>query len=71
MPGLDGVQVFRQIKQLNPEGIYVMITGYALDDLLKETIAEGALIALKKPFDLGEVEEVIKKALKQKRGGRK
>ena len=57
MPGINGVQTFREIKKISPESVVVMMTGFALEDLVKAALEEGAFSVTYKPFD---VENVIK-----------
>ncbi len=38
MPGINGVQTFREIKKINPKSVVVMMTGYAVEDLVKEAL---------------------------------
>lgn len=52
MPKMGGVDVLRELKQIQPDATYVMITGYMVDDLLKQAQEIGALTSLKKPFDI-------------------
>jgi two-component system, response regulator, stage 0 sporulation protein F len=52
MPMMSGVDVLRELKQIQPGTTYVMITGYLVDDLLKQAQEIGALTSLKKPFDI-------------------
>jgi CheY-like chemotaxis protein len=61
MPGLDGLETSRQIRQLNPEAKIVMITGYAMGDVLNQAHEEGCEI-IRKPFDIKDIEDVIKKS---------
>jgi len=62
MPGMDGVETFRQIKKIHPETAVVMMTAYAVEDLIREALREGAYGVLYKPFDMermiGLIEDV-------------
>jgi DNA-binding NtrC family response regulator len=57
MPKLNGIDALREIKKVDPAAKIVMMTGYAVDALLEEAKQEGAIAALKKPF---EIKEIIK-----------
>jgi len=57
MPGINGVQTFREIKKISPESVVVMMTGFAVEDLVAAALEEGAFSVIYKPFD---VEGVIK-----------
>ena len=43
MPGINGVQTFREMKKIVPKSVVVMMTGFAVEDLIKEALDEGAL----------------------------
>lgn len=59
MPKMGGVDVLRELKQIQPEATYVMITGYLVDDLLKQAQEIGALTSLKKPFDISYIISLV------------
>ncbi len=52
MPGMNGVELLRQLKKLSPDTIVVMMTAYSLNELIREAKKEGALCVLLKPLDL-------------------
>jgi len=60
MPGINGVETFKEIKKLSPETVVIMMTAYAVRDLIKEAINEGAYTCLSKPFDMDKIIETIK-----------
>lgn len=60
MPNMDGLETFRELKKLAPDLRCVMMTGYAVDDVLKEAEKEGAITSLKKPFDISQIITLIK-----------
>jgi len=60
MPKMDGLETLRALKKIRPQGNYVMMTGYAVDDLLEKAEKEGAVSSLKKPFDISRIEATIK-----------
>lgn len=59
MPSMDGVELFRRLKKIDANSNYIMMTGYAVDDMLKTAEREGAIASLKKPFDLEEIKKII------------
>ena len=59
MPKMDGLEALRKLKRLNPEARYVMMTGYAVDDLLEEAKKEGIAASIKKPFEIDEITREI------------
>lgn len=60
MPKMNGLEVFKELKKINPGSKYVMMTGYAIDDLLEQANKEGAIISLKKPFEIEEILALVK-----------
>lgn len=57
MPGINGVQTFREIKKISPDTVVIMMTGFAVEDLVKEALDEGAFTVVYKPFE--DIEKVI------------
>lgn len=66
MPGLDGLETFRGIRRVHPEALAVMMTGYALDNILEQAQKEGASGSIRKPFAIGEIKGIVEKAARQK-----
>ena len=64
MPGIDGVQTFREVKKIRPESVVVMMTGFALEDLVKAALEEGAFSVIYKPFNIDNVISLVQSALK-------
>lgn len=60
MPGINGVETFKQIKKINPKMISVMMTAYAVQHLIQEALNEGAYACISKPFDMEKIMETIK-----------
>ncbi len=67
MPGLDGLAVLREIRQLDPELPVVMITGYGEVSLVVEAIKAGAYDYLLKPPDPDHLLMTINRALEKQR----
>lgn len=65
MPEMDGVETFRAIKKVNPKVHVVMMTGFAVEDKIKEAMQNGAIDYLYKPFDIVEIMTVIGKVEKK------
>jgi len=60
MPGMNGVEAFHALKRLQPEARYVMITGYAGSDLVDQSLDQGALLCLNKPFGIADVLDLVR-----------
>jgi len=59
MPGMDGVETFKQIKSIQPGTAVVMMTAYAVEDLIEEALREGAYGVIHKPFDIERMMDLI------------
>jgi CheY-like chemotaxis protein len=51
MPGMDGLTLLREIKQLRPELPVMMVTAYGDDERRRQAEQAGALQFLSKPVD--------------------
>jgi two-component system response regulator HydG len=59
LPTLSGVDAYRRISSLRPETPVVMMTAYAVEDLVQQALSEGAYGVLYKPVDLDRVAAMI------------
>ncbi len=66
MPGINGVQTFREIKKIDRKAVVFMMTAYSVEDLLKEALEEGAYAIVYKPFDVDKIIAVIEEVLHEK-----
>ncbi len=64
MPGIDGVQTFREVKKIDPEATVIMMTAYSVEDLVKDALEEGAYAVVYKPFDIDRIIAIIEELLK-------
>ena len=64
MPGINGVQTFREIKKIDPKAAVVMMTAYSVKDLVREALEEGAYTIVYKPFDIDRIVAIIEELLK-------
>jgi DNA-binding NtrC family response regulator len=66
MPGMDGVQILRAIKSVNPLIEVIMLTGHASLEIAREGMQLGAFDYLMKPIDLDELLYKLEDAYKKK-----
>jgi DNA-binding NtrC family response regulator len=59
MPGIDGLETLIELKKIKPGIKYVMMTGDYTDLRIRSAQKEGAVICMKKPFDIAELSAVI------------
>jgi DNA-binding NtrC family response regulator len=65
MPGMNGVETYKKFKELAPGTPVIMITAFALEDLVREALREGAYAALQKPLDFNELFAIIEDARRE------
>ena len=66
MPGMNGIDLLKEINRLTPETTTLVMTAYATDELEQEAKREGALAVLPKPLDLDKVISFIEEFSAQK-----
>jgi DNA-binding NtrC family response regulator len=66
MPGIDGLEVLRQVKKNYPQLLVIMLTGYGSEKVEEEARRLGAFEYLEKPTEMDKLVETIKKAYKHK-----
>lgn len=59
MPGMNGIEVYKNLKGRNYQGIVVMMTANGEDGLIKEAKALGIKKFLIKPFDIEELKQLF------------
>ncbi len=62
MPGLNGVETYRQIKNYSIGTRVIMMSAYSVEELKKEALQEGAIAFLQKPLDVEKTLKIIKQA---------
>ncbi|MGM1049929.1 MAG: response regulator [Bacillota bacterium] len=66
IPGMDGLEILKHIKQMNPNIKVIMMTAYGELDMIKEATDLGALMHFTKPFDIDEMRLAVNMQLKNK-----
>jgi two-component system, NtrC family, response regulator HydG len=51
MPRMGGVDAFRQIRHLAPSTPIILMTGYSIDGLVQDAVADGVLALMQKPLE--------------------
>lgn len=59
MPGMDGVELYRRIRELRPSLVGVFVTGFPTIDTVYPAIAVGVERVISKPAGSNELLEVI------------
>jgi len=66
MPGADGIEFLRRIKDISPETLVILITAYASGETAVTAMKEGAFDYIEKGFDVNELKITIRNALTKK-----
>ena len=66
MPGIDGMEVLRRVKKEYPRIEVIILTGHGAEKDEDEARRLGAFEYLKKPVDIDELTQHIKKAYQHK-----
>ncbi len=62
MEGIDGLQFLAEVKQRSAKTEVIVITGFATMETARDSFKRGVFDFIAKPFKLGEIQEVVKKA---------
>jgi excisionase family DNA binding protein len=64
MPGMDGAELFRQIKTLKPKLPIIIITGYPDSDIMARALAQGPFGIMNKPFSESDIVAAVNSFLR-------
>ncbi len=59
MPGMDGEETFKHIRELNPNAKVVISSGYSRDGRIETMLEQGAMGFLQKPFDTEQLSDLL------------
>jgi two-component system response regulator (stage 0 sporulation protein F) len=59
MPGMNGVELFRRMRQIRPEIKGIFLTGFTTIDVVFPAIDAGILRVLAKPIDFDELMPLV------------
>ena len=65
MEKMNGLEVLRQVKTLNPYAKVIMITGYPSQELEEEAVLSGIFEFMAKPFRMDELKDAVSRAMKE------
>ncbi len=66
MPGIDGIEVLRQIRNLSPKTDVVIITGFGTVATAVEAMKYGAYDYIQKPFPVETIRQVLNKIFEKR-----
>ena len=64
IPGMDGIQILKKLKESHPDLPVMMMTAYGELNLIQEAMSLGAALYFTKPFDIFEVRDAVNNLLK-------
>ena len=67
MPGMNGLELLRHIKQVSPDTLVIVITAFSSTEDAVLAMKQGALDYITKPFEIEKIKLVIKNALERKK----
>ncbi|HBZ54503.1 MAG TPA: response regulator, partial [Syntrophobacteraceae bacterium] len=67
MKEIDGMRFLEEAKKQNPKTEVIVITGFATMETAKESYQKGVFDFVAKPFKLGEIQDVVKRAEAKRR----
>jgi DNA-binding NtrC family response regulator len=67
MPGMDGLEVLRRVKETHPDVDVIMVTGLSQIDTAVQAMKLGAFDYISKPFEPDELIMVVQRALERRR----
>jgi two-component system response regulator CpxR len=70
MPGIDGIEVLRRVKETNPAIEVIILTGHGTEADRQRCMELGAFSYLEKPVNVNVLSETIKKANEKIKRGR-
>jgi len=63
MPGMNGVELFRRLREMRPELAAIFLTGYPTIDVVYPAIEAGIIRVLSKPADFQELVPILEEHL--------
>jgi DNA-binding NtrC family response regulator len=67
MPGMDGLELHRKIREVDPNILVIIMTGYASVETAVQALKDGAYDYIMKPFDPEDLAHAVAKALDHRR----
>lgn len=67
MPGMDGIEVIKRIKDMGNNIGVVILTGFSSKDVAIEALREKADNYIEKPVDIGKTKKIIEEILETRR----
>ncbi len=63
IPGMDGIEILKKLKEHDPTIPVIMMTAYGELDMIQHAKNLGALTYFTKPFDIDDIRSMVKEHL--------
>jgi len=63
MPGMDGIEVLRRIREIRPDIRIIILTAYGTVESAVEAMKLGAVDFIQKPFSAEEIRELVSRVM--------
>lgn len=63
MPGMDGLELYRRMRDVSAETVAIVVTAYASSETAKSVLATGAWKILPKPVNIGNLLSLVAEVL--------
>ena len=64
MPGINEVDAYKEVKRVSQSSMVIMITGFAVEELIREALEEGAYAVVYKPYEVGQIIDIVNNVLR-------
>jgi DNA-binding NtrC family response regulator len=66
MPGMDGIELQKKIREAKPDATIIIMTAYASVDTALAAMKQGAYDYIIKPFDPNDLEHLVRNAIERR-----
>ena len=60
IPGMDGIEILKRIKKIDPDIRVIIMTAYGELDMIQEAKELGAITHFAKPFDIDDIRKAVR-----------
>jgi len=64
MPGMNGLDLMKQVREINPDIPIAVITGFGTEEMATAAMDHGAFYFINKPFNVESIQEVARKGMR-------
>ncbi|HDI00796.1 MAG TPA: response regulator, partial [Firmicutes bacterium] len=69
MPRMGGRELYRRLKEMDPDARVLILSGYGLGEDVRELISEGVVGFVQKPISMRELARKLREALEGRSSG--